>query len=91
MSKKKKKNHVVHLKQSHVKNMKEDATNEGLKGALIIFFTVMRDKEGYGRKRLKRIFKHATDLADSMQKGYVKMEDLEKVLADEADIVFHMD
>ena len=34
---------------------------------------------------------HATDLADSMQKGYVKMEDLEKVLADEADIVFHMD
>ena len=91
MSKKKKKNHVVHLKQSHVKNMKEDATNEGLKGALIIFFTVMRDKEGYGKKRLKRIFNHATDLADSMQKGYVKMADLEKVLADEADITFHME
>lgn len=87
----KKKNPVVHLNQSKVKRMKEDATNEGLKGALIIFFSVMRDKEGYGRKRLKRIFNHATDLADSMQKGYVKMEDLEKVLKDEADIIFEME
>ena len=87
----KKKNPVVHLNQSKVKRMKEDATNEGLKGALIIFFSVMRDKEGYGRKRLKRIFNHATDLADSMQKGYVKMEDLEKVLKEEADIIFEMD
>ena len=86
----KKKNPCVHIKASDVKRMKEDATNEGLKGALVMFFTVMRDKHGYGIKRLKRIFDEMTDLADSMQKGYVKMEDLEKALADEADITFHM-
>ena len=88
----KKKNPVVHLRQSDVRKMKDEATNQGLKGALIIFFSVMRDKEGYGtRKRLPRLYKRMTDLADSIKKGYVKMEDLEKALKDEANIVFDMD
>jgi predicted ferric reductase len=82
----KKKNPVVHLKQSDVKKMKEEATNAGLKYAVLLFFTVMRDKEGYGIKRLKRIFDETTELADSINKGYVKWQDLEKVLEDEADI-----
>lgn len=86
----KKKNPVIHLKQSDVKRIKEEATNEGLKGALILFFTVMRDKEGYGIKRLKRLFNEITDLADSLKQGYVKMEDLEQVLFEEANITFHM-
>ena len=90
MAKAKKKNPVVHLNQSKVNKIKEDATNEGLKGALIIFFTVMRDKEGYGVKRLKRIFDEMTDLADSLKRGYVNMKDLEKVLVDEANITFHL-
>jgi predicted ferric reductase len=82
----KKKNPVVHLKQSDVKKMKEEATNAGLKYAVLLFFSVMRDKEGYGIKRLKRIFDEATELADSINKGYVDWKDLEKVLSDEADI-----
>ena len=86
----KKKNPVVHLKQSDVKRIKEEATNEGLKGALILIFTVMRDKEGYGIKRLKRLFNEITDLADSLKHGYVKMEDLEQVLFEEANITFHI-
>ena len=86
----KKKNPVVHLKQSDVKRMKEDATNEALKGAMILFFTVMRDKEGYGIKRLKRLYNEITDLAGSMKEGYIKMADLEKVLLEEANITFHI-
>lgn len=82
----KKKNPYVQLKQSKIDKIKEEATNEGLKGAIIIFFSVMRDKEGYGIKRLKRIYNEAVDLADSLKKGYVKMEDLEKALKDEANI-----
>ncbi|MBE7039122.1 MAG: hypothetical protein E7398_00155 [Ruminococcaceae bacterium] len=85
----KKKNPVVHLNQSKVNKIKEDATNDGLKYAIILFFTVMRDKEGYGLKRLKRLYDRVTDLADSINKGYVKWQDLEKVLADEADIKLH--
>lgn len=85
----KKKNPAVHLKQSDVKKLKEDATNAGLKYAIILFFTVMRDKEGYGIKRLKRLYDRTTELADSINKGYVNWKDLEKVLADEADITLH--
>lgn len=82
----KKKNPVVHLKQSDVKRIKEDASNAGLEGAIILFFSVMRDKEGYGIKRLKRIYAEVVNLADSVKKGYVKMEDLKKALADESNI-----
>lgn len=88
--KNKKKNSIIQLKQSKIDKIKEDATNEGLKGALIIFFTVMRDKEGYGTKRLKRVFNEAVNLADSIKKGYVKMEDLAKVLKDEANINIYL-
>ncbi len=52
-----------------------------------IFFTVMHDKEGYGRKRLKRLWKHVNELADSVTKGYVKISDLEKTLAEEMGVV----
>lgn len=86
----KKKNPIVHLRESDIKKIKEDATNEGIKCALIMFFTVMRDKEGYGVKRIKRLFNYTAELADSLKKRYVKMQDLEKVLADEADITFHI-
>ena len=88
----KKKNPMIQLKQSKIDKIKDEATNQGLKGALIIFFSVMRDKEGYGtRKRLPRLYKHMIDLADSIKKGYVKLEDLDKALKDEANIVFDMD
>lgn len=87
----KKKNPCVNLKQSDVKHIKKEATNEGLKYAILLFFTVMRDKEGYGIKRLKRIYEETTALADSINKGYVKWKDLEQVLKEEADITIELE
>lgn len=87
----KKKNSVVHLKQSEVKKIERKAADAGLKYAILLFFTVMRDKEGYGIKRLKRIYEEVTELADSINKGYVKWQDLEQTLKDEANIVFDID
>ena len=52
----KKKNPCIHLKQSDVKNLKNDATNTGIRYAMVIFLYVMREKEGYGDKRLKRLY-----------------------------------
>ena len=86
----KKKNPVVHLNQSKVNKIKNEATNAGIKYALILFLTVMRDKEGYGLKRLKRIYKEALELADSINKGYFKWDDLENALQVEADIKIHL-
>ena len=50
----------------------------------------MRDKEGYGIKRLQRIYDEVQDLADSISKGYVNLFDLEKALREEANINIFM-
>ncbi len=47
----------------------------------------MRDCEGYGRKRLRRVYDAVEDLADSISRGYCSLYDLEKVLKDEANII----
>lgn len=52
-----------------------------------IFFTVMHDKEGYGKKRLKRLWKEVNALSDSVIKGYVKISDLQKTLDEEMGVV----
>jgi len=82
----KKKNPTVQLKQSDINKLKKDATNIGIKYATILFFTVMRDKEGYGVKRLKRIYDATGELADSVSKGYVNFKELENTLFLEANI-----
>ena len=44
----KKKNPCIHLKQSDVKKLKNDATNTGIRYAMVIFFVC---HEGKGRVR----------------------------------------
>ena len=82
----KKKNPHIMLRESDVKKMKREASDKALKYGLVLFLTVMRDKEGYGIKRLKRIYDNMQKLADSINKGYVNLFDLEKVLREEANI-----
>lgn len=86
----KKKNPAIHLKQSEVKKLKNDAVNLGIKYSTILFFSIMRDKEGYGVKRLTRVYDAMAELADSIAKGYVSYSDLERVLLEEADIRFEL-
>ena len=52
-----------------------------------MFFTVMRDKEGDGPVRLKRIWNEVEELSDSINQGYVKVLDLVRTLEEEAGIV----
>lgn len=82
----KKKNRTIQLRESNIKKMKREASDNALKYAFVLFLTVMRDKEGYGVKRLQRVYDHIQDLADSITKGYVNLFDLEKVLREEANI-----
>ena len=83
---KKKKNPSIHLKQSDVKNLKNDATNIGIRYAMVIFLYVMREKEGYGDKRIKRVYDEMNDVVDSINKGYINLNDLEQVLSLEYDL-----
>ena len=82
----KKKNPCIHLKQSDVKKLKNDATNIGIRYAMVIFLYVMREKEGFGHKRLKRVYDEMNDVVDSINKGYINLNDLEQVLSLEYDL-----
>lgn len=72
--------------QADVKRAKQAAQDETIKLAWTIFFTVMRDKEGYGIKRLRRLWAEVENLSDSIAKGYVSMDDLRNALREEAGI-----
>jgi hypothetical protein len=69
-----------------VQRAKRDAQDEAIKMTWSIFFTVMRDKEGYGVKRLQRLWGEVNELSDSIAKGYVNVTDLRKALMEEAGI-----
>lgn len=45
-------------------------------------FSALRDKEGFGYTRLRRVWDEVNYLADSVSKGYVSIADLEKELED---------
>ena len=81
MSKKK-----VNPRRVPVSKAELDATDLAVETALAMFLTVLRDREGYGPKRLKRVWDGIQDLTDSVTKGYVSLADLKTVLRDEAGI-----
>lgn len=73
--------------QADVNRAKREAQEYAVVCAWAIFFTVMRDKEGYGIKRLVRLWERVNELSDSITQGYVSVEDLRKTLEDETGIV----
>lgn len=82
----KKKNPVVSMRESERRKLIDKSRNEGILFVTVILLSVMRDKFGYGKKRLKRIYSAMEDLAESVGAGYVKLTDLQMTLEEEADI-----
>ena len=88
MAKKKKINpKKIPISQADLTKAKKDAQNKAINYAWAIFFSVMVDKEGYGKKRLKRIWEEISDLSDSVSRGYVSIDDLLKTLDEEMGII----
>lgn len=54
--------------------------DEAVKWAFVVIFTVMHDKYGWRQKRLKRLYQQIDYVADSVVKGYVKLDDMAKEL-----------
>jgi len=63
-----------------VKRAKGDAQDKALQAAWSIFFTVLRDKEGYTLDDLRRTWEEVEDLSDSIAKGYCTVSDLREIL-----------
>ena len=86
----KKKNPSVSLKRSDVERIKKAVTSDAVNSAFTIFFTVMHDKWGFGRKRLSRMFKQITELSEMVNETprCVTIDQLKKALKDELGIDF---
>lgn len=69
-----------------VNKAKNQAQQYAIAASWAIFFTALRDKEGWGKKRLNRLWAEVNELADSITRGYVTVPDLVKTLAEEAEI-----
>lgn len=69
-----------------VERAKRDAQTLAIDCAWAIFFTVLRDKEGYGCMRLRRVWNHVNYLSESIADGRVSIQDLMQTLRDEAGI-----
>ena len=84
----KKKNPHITLKQSDIRRIKEEVTRSATENVLVLLFTVMHDKHGYGRKRLTRLFKQVEYLASMVNETphTVTIEQLKKQLIEELDI-----
>lgn len=66
-----------------VKRAKEQATSDGCRLALALFFTVLLDKEGMSAEDLQRIWKEVEYLSESVAEGRVNANDLVHVLKEE--------
>lgn len=75
------------VSQADILKAKKEVKVQAVNYAWAIFFTVMVDKEGYGKKRLKRIWEAVSNLSDSISKGYVNVKDLMKTLEEEKGII----
>lgn len=69
-----------------INKAKNQAYNEAVNYVWAIFFTVMRDKFGWGNIRLKRLWDNINNVSDDIRQGYVKISDLMKTLKEEAGI-----
>ena len=82
----KKKNPHINLRRSDVDRMKKEITSDAVQSAFAIFLMVMRDKWGFGAKRLNRLFKHICDLSEMVGDGYISTAEIKKTLREEMGI-----
>lgn len=84
---KKKKNPHINLRRSDVERMKKEITTDAINSAFAIFLMVMRDKWGFGAKRLNRLFKHICELSSLIDDGYISTPEIRRTLQEEMNIV----
>ena len=77
----------IPVTQADVEKAKKNAQAMAINYAWAIFFSVMRDKEGYGKKRLARVWNGVNELSDSITRGYVNIKDLMRALEEESGII----
>ena len=73
----------VTLTHAEIQKMKEDATLAAIEAVLVVPLLVLRDDFGFGKKRLAHFQERLRKQLDLASEGYVSLQDIRKVLADE--------
>ena len=68
--------------QADVEKAKRQAQTHAINMEWAVFFTALRDKERFGYTRLRRVWDEVNYISDSIDKGYVKLDDLVNELAE---------
>ena len=68
--------------QADVEKAKRQAQTHAINMVWAVFFTALRDKEGFGYTQLRRVWDEVNYISDSIDKGYVKLDDLVNELAE---------
>ena len=55
----------------------------------LIPLIILRDKFGFGKVRLERYLKHYQEAVESLNEGYLDLEDVQRVLLEEVKIAFY--
>lgn len=92
--KKKKKTPTYNVTYDEIKGYVQRGFTEGRQKALIVATTyslavpmmILRDQYGFGRKRLLRFYHDYLDLADSLDRKYLNINDIIKTLNEEVGI-----
>ena len=72
--------------QMDVRKAKEDARDEAITLAIVLFFTVLLDKHGATTEDLQLLWGEINNLSDSVKKRYVSVWDLKKTLEEEYEV-----
>jgi len=78
------------LTAKDIKAIEDSSTLKGIdfavSGMIASFVITLHDKWGWGHVRIKRLLEQVDDVFDSIDKDYVTIEDLRKVILDEIGI-----
>lgn len=85
-----KKEAIYNLNQSQIDNLKSSATSEAIKFAsyqfMYLSLMILRDKYGFGKKRLGDFVESVVELMDSVQKDYLTLDDMKNAIYDETGV-----
>ena len=86
MNKKLNPNRKVTLTVREINKLKENATIKAVQITQLFPLMILRDKYGFGSKRLQDFLEHYSNMFDAYNKGYVKLEDIANTIYEETGV-----
>ena len=80
---------TIQLTRKEYETLKEAERMNAANIINLIPLIILRDKFGFGKIRLERYLKHYQEAVDSLNKGYLDLNDVQRVLLDEVKIKFY--